>query len=254
MRRDSRSPVRVPSRGAAPPLLFSYSYKALFRQLASFHNHPYCPGGGPLLLSKFPAAASGRACGRIEVGYPMTQSAEQSLAIRLAQEADVPLVLDFIRKLAEYGDLSSEVSATEDDVRAALFGPKRVAEAVLAFLGSQAVGFALYTSNFSSFAGRPGIYIEDLFVENEHRGRGVGKALLVHMARLGRERGCARLEWSALNWNERAMEFYQDLGAVAMDEWTTFNLNSDAMQRLAEEPLNPPVNQPSKGRVKEAGS
>src|SRR5882724_9631956 len=153
--------------------------------------------------------------------------------IRPARESDTLLLLGFIRKLAEYGDLSDEVSTTEADVRAALFGPQRVAEAVIAYAGGQPVGFALYSYTFSSFLGRPGIYVEDLFVEQSHRGGGIGKALLAHLARIGRERGCGRLEWSALNWNERAMEFYQDLGALPMDEWTTFRLTGDALDRLA---------------------
>lgn len=157
----------------------------------------------------------------------------QELAIRSATEADAALVLSFIRKLADYGDLAGEVTATADDIRAALFGPKRVAEAVIAYLGGEPVGFALFTNGFSSFMGKPGLYIEDLFVENTNRGAGIGKALLQHVAKLGIERGCGRLEWAALNWNERAMEFYTDLGAVTMDEWTTFRLTGDALGRLA---------------------
>jgi len=163
----------------------------------------------------------------------MTRETAQAVEIRTATETDTPLVLSLIRKLAEYGDLASEVSATEDDIRAALFGPKRVAEAVIAYVGGEPMGFALFTNNFSSFLGKPGLYIEDLFVENAHRGGGIGKALLVHVAKLGLERGCGRLEWAALNWNERAMEFYTDLGAVTMDEWTTFRLTGEALERLA---------------------
>jgi GNAT superfamily N-acetyltransferase len=163
----------------------------------------------------------------------MTPENAPALEIRPAQEADAPLVLDFIRKLADYGDLSDEVSTTEADVRAALFGPQRVAEAVIAYAGTQPVGFALYSYTFSSFLGRPGIYVEDFFVDESYRRGGIGKALLVYLARLGKERGCGRLEWSALNWNERAMEFYTDLGALPMDEWTTFRLDSEAMDRLA---------------------
>jgi GNAT superfamily N-acetyltransferase len=160
-------------------------------------------------------------------------SADSDLQIRPAHEADTPLVLAFIRKLAEYGDISDEVLATEQDVRAALFGPRPVAEAILAFAGREPAGFALYSYSFASFRGRPGIYIEDLYVEQAHRKRGIGKSLLVHIAQLGRERGCGRLEWSVLNWNEQAMEFYQDLGAVPMDEWTTFRLTGEALERLA---------------------
>jgi GNAT superfamily N-acetyltransferase len=156
-----------------------------------------------------------------------------SLQVRPATDADIDLLFGFIRKLAEYGDLADEVSATADDVRAALFGPKPIAEAVLAYWGSQPVGFALYSFTFSSFLGKKGIFIENLYVEQSHRNKGIGKGLLMHMARLGRKLGCGRIEWAVLNWNERAMEFYQDLGAVPMDEWTTFRLTGDALDRLA---------------------
>jgi GNAT superfamily N-acetyltransferase len=165
----------------------------------------------------------------------MPHHTAQALEIRPATEADVSLVLGLIRKLAEFGDLASEVSATEADVRAALFGPERIAHAILAYLASEPAGFALYTFTFSSFLGRPGIYVEDLFVEQARRGAGIGKALLAHLARIGRERGCGRLEWSVLNWNEQAMEFYQNLGAVPLDEWTTFRLTGDALERLASQ-------------------
>jgi GNAT superfamily N-acetyltransferase len=156
-----------------------------------------------------------------------------ALKIRAATEADVELLYRFIRKLAEYGDLSDEVSATVNDVRAALFGPEAVAEALLAYWGEQPAGFALYSYTFSSFLGKTGIYIEDLYVEQGYRNKGIGKALLIHLARLGRQLGCGRLEWAVLNWNERAMEFYQDLGAVPMDEWTTFRLTGEGLDRLA---------------------
>jgi len=158
---------------------------------------------------------------------------DTDLQIRPAKESDAPLVLEFIRKLAEYGDISSEATVTESDVRAALFGERPVAEAILAYVGSEPAGFAVYSFTFSSFMGKPGIFVEDLFVEHQFRGRGVGKALLLTLARLGRERGCGRLEWSVLNWNEQAMEFYQELGAVPMDEWTTFRLTGEALDRLA---------------------
>jgi GNAT superfamily N-acetyltransferase len=158
---------------------------------------------------------------------------DTDLQIRPAKQSDAPLVLEFIRKLAEYGDISSEATVTESDVRAALFGERPVAEAVLAHVGSEPAGFAVYSFTFSSFMGKPGIFVEDLFVEHQFRGQGVGKALLLTLARLGRERGCGRLEWSVLNWNEQAMEFYQELGAVPMDEWTTFRLTGEALERLA---------------------
>lgn len=158
---------------------------------------------------------------------------KQPLRVRSAVETDTALVLRLIRKLAEYGDISDEVLATEADVRAALFGPRPVAEAILAFAGSEPVGFALYSFTFASFLGRPGMYIEDVFVEQDYRGAGVGKALLIHLGGIGVARGCGRLEWSVLNWNERAMEFYQGLGAAPLDEWTTFRLTGEALDRLA---------------------
>ena len=158
---------------------------------------------------------------------------DMTLEIKAATEADVPVILTFIRKLAEYGDISDEVAANEDDIRAALFGAHPVAAAVLAVVGNEPAGFAIYSYTFSSFLGRPGMFVEDLYVENAYRSRGVGKALLVHLAKLAQQRSCGRLEWAVLNWNERAMEFYQDLGAVPMDEWTTFRLTGEALDRLA---------------------
>jgi GNAT superfamily N-acetyltransferase len=158
-----------------------------------------------------------------------------TLRIVEATESDVPLLLSFIRKLAEYEKLADQVSATEDHVREALFGSRRVAEALLAYLGSEPVAFAVFFHNFSTFLGRPGIYLEDLFVDPPHRGKGVGKALLVELARLARARNCGRLEWAVLDWNESAIDFYRSLGAVPMEDWTIFRLAGDALARLAGE-------------------
>ena len=152
-----------------------------------------------------------------------------------ATEADVPVLLAFIRKLAEYEKLTDQVSATEEHVRAALFGPGRVAEALLAYLDDEPVAFAVFFHNFSTFLGRPGIYLEDLFVDPPHRGKGIGKALLIELARLAQARNCGRLEWAVLDWNESAIEFYRSLGAVPMDDWTVFRLTGDALARLAQE-------------------
>ncbi len=163
----------------------------------------------------------------------MPDKKRPDVQIRSATENDIRLILTFIRKLAEYGDIADQVSATEEDVSEALFGRERVAHAILAYVGPDPVGFAIYSYSFSSFHGRPGIYVEDLYVEQAYRGSGIGKALLVYIAQLGQQRGCARLEWSVLNWNERAMEFYQELGAVPMEEWTTFRLTDEALERLA---------------------
>ena len=155
------------------------------------------------------------------------------LKIIPATERDIPLVLSFIRKLAEYEKLSDQVVATEDLLREGLFGARRVAEVVLAYLGAEPVGFALYFHNFSTFVGLAGIYLEDLFVEPAHRGKGVGKALLAHVARVAVERRCGRFEWAVLDWNTPAIDFYRSLGAVPLDDWTLFRLTGDALRRVA---------------------
>jgi GNAT superfamily N-acetyltransferase len=154
--------------------------------------------------------------------------------IRAAAEADAPLILEFIRALADYEKLSHEVVVTEEDVRAGLFGPERTAEAVLAFWNEEPAGFALFFHNFSTFLGRSGIYLEDLFVKPELRGKGIGKALLAHLAGIARDRNCGRLEWAVLDWNEPSIAFYQSLGAKPMDEWTTYRLTGPALERLAQ--------------------
>ena len=147
-----------------------------------------------------------------------------TLRIRPAVEDDVPLVLTFIRELAEYERLRHEVVATEELIREALFGPRPYAEVVFAELDGQPVGFALFFHNFSTFVGRPGLYLEDLYVRPEFRGLGIGRRLLVHLATIAKERGCGRMEWSVLDWNEPAIRFYRSLGARPMDEWTVFRL------------------------------
>ena len=156
-----------------------------------------------------------------------------ALTIRAATAADVPLILAFIRELAVYEHLEHEVVATEAGVHAALFGPRSYAEVALACLDGAPVGFALYFHNFSTFLGKPGIYLEDLFVRPEARGLGVGKRLLAWLARTTLERGCARLDWAVLDWNEPSIGFYRGLGAVAQDDWTTFRLTGAALERLA---------------------
>ena len=156
-----------------------------------------------------------------------------NLQIRPAIEQDVPLVLSFIRQLAEYEKLLHECVATEQTLRASLFGSRRSAEVLLAFSDDKPVGFAVFFHNFSTFLGRPGIYLEDLFVIPEMRGRGFGKALLVHLARLAKERNCGRLEWSVLDWNEPAIQFYKKLGAVPLNDWTVYRVTGDALSRLA---------------------
>jgi GNAT superfamily N-acetyltransferase len=156
------------------------------------------------------------------------------LRIAPAAESDVPLILSFIRKLAEYEKLSHLVVATEANIHEHLFGANPVAEVLLAYWNGQPVGFALYLRNFSTFLGQAGIYLEDLFVEPEHRGKGIGKALLIRLATITLERGYGRLEWAVLDWNTPSIEFYRSLGAVPLDEWTAYRLTGDALERLAE--------------------
>jgi GNAT superfamily N-acetyltransferase len=155
------------------------------------------------------------------------------LRISSAAERDIPLILSFIRKLAEYEKLAGDVVATEALLTRALFGERRYAEVLLAHLDGEAAGFALFFHNFSTFLGQPGIYLEDLFVNPEHRGRGIGKALLAHLAGIAVERGCGRLEWAVLDWNAPSIAFYKRLGAIAMDDWTVFRLTGAALGELA---------------------
>ncbi|MGI8648998.1 MAG: GNAT family N-acetyltransferase [Rubrobacter sp.] len=160
---------------------------------------------------------------------------DSDLRIRFATEADVPLVLDFVKRLADYEKLSHEVVATEEGLRETLFGERRYAEVLLGYADGEAVAFALFFHNYSTFLGKPGIYLEDLFVLPEHRGTGYGKEMLRHLAQLAVERGCGRLEWWVLAWNESAIGFYESLGAVPMDEWTVFRVTDDALEELASQ-------------------
>jgi len=155
------------------------------------------------------------------------------ISIEPANERDVPIILDFIRKLAEYEKLSHLVIATEANIREHVFGTNPVAEVLLAYWDGVPVGLALYFRNFSTFLGQPGIYLEDLFVEPEHRGKGIGKALLARLAKIAVERGYGRLEWAVLDWNTPSIEFYRSLGAVPQDAWTGYRLTGDALSRLA---------------------
>lgn len=164
-----------------------------------------------------------------------------SLTIRPATPDDLPTVVDFVRGLAAYERLAHEAVATEADFAAALFGPTPHAEVVLADWAGVPVGFALFFGTFSTFTGRPGLWLEDLFVVPSARGRGIGTALLVHLARLAVERGCARFEWSVLDWNEDAIRVYRHLGAVGKDDWTTQRVEGDALRALARRPLGGPA-------------
>src|SRR6266550_5547314 len=146
------------------------------------------------------------------------------MEIRQATEADVPLILQFIRALAIYEKLEHRVIATEAGLHQTLFGNPRFAEVLFAVVDREEVAFALFFHNYSTFLGQAGIYLEDLFVKPEMRGRGVGKALLAHLARLAKERGCGRLEWAVLKWNTPSIDFYKRLGAVPMEEWNVYRL------------------------------
>lgn len=159
-----------------------------------------------------------------------------TISIRPASAADLPLIAQLIRDLAEYERLAHEVRFDDEVLRAKLFGPRPYAEVVIGEIDGKPQGFALFFHNFSTFEGRPGIYLEDLFVRPEARGSGLGKALLSHLAALAVERDCARLEWSVLDWNEPAIGFYKKLGARLMDEWTVMRVDGDALAQLGAAP------------------
>jgi len=150
-----------------------------------------------------------------------------------ATRADLPAVLTFVRELAAYERSPAEVVATEADFDAALFGQRPVAEAIIAWIGHERVGFALFFHNFSTWTGRRGLYLEDLYVRASARGHGVGRALLAALARTAIERGCPRLEWVALDWNAPAIAFYSAIGARRLEDWETFRLEGDAVRKLA---------------------
>jgi GNAT superfamily N-acetyltransferase len=155
------------------------------------------------------------------------------IAVRPAVRADAPLIFRFICDLAEYEKLRHEVRGDAGQLAGQLFGPRPYAEVLIAEEDGAPVGFALFFHNFSTFEGRPGLYLEDLFVDPAARGRGVGKALFAQLAALALERGCARLEWAVLDWNEPAIRFYRSLGARAMDEWTVNRVDGEALRSLA---------------------
>ncbi|HEY5619082.1 MAG TPA: GNAT family N-acetyltransferase [Vicinamibacterales bacterium] len=163
------------------------------------------------------------------------------IRIEPATERDVPLILSFTKALAEYERLAHEVVATETSVRESLFGPSPSAEAVIARMSNEPAGFAVWFHSYSTFLSRPGLYLEDLFVLPEWRGRGIGRALLRHLARIAVSRGFGRLEWAVLDWNESAIRFYRSLGARPMDDWTVYRLTGDALTRLGTSSDQEPV-------------
>jgi GNAT superfamily N-acetyltransferase len=153
-----------------------------------------------------------------------------------ATEQDVPEILDLIRQLADYERLSDQVTATEQKLRDTLFGKQPAAEVLLASVAGETVGFAVFFTNYSTFLAKPGIYLEDLFVKPHSRGKGIGKALLVHLAQLAVQRDCGRINWSVLDWNTPSIRFYESLGAVPLNEWTTFRLTGEPLRKLAGQP------------------
>ena len=163
----------------------------------------------------------------------MSHNKISNLIIRLAGPDDIPQILSFIKELAEYEKMSEQVTATEEILREKLFGSQKYAEVLIAEYEGKPAGQALFFHNFSTFIGRPGIYLEDIYVRPNLRGRGIGKSLLLELAKIAKERNCSRLEWVVLNWNEPSINFYKSLGAVPMNEWTTYRLNESAIAKLA---------------------
>ena len=159
---------------------------------------------------------------------------QHDFEIRPARVADVPIILKLIRDLATYERAPNEVTATEEQLVDVLFGKRPAAEVLLAFEKDMPVGFAVFFHNFSTWLGRPGLYLEDLFVKPEKRGKGYGRELLVHLAKIAVGRGCGRMEWAVLDWNDPAIQFYRKLGAKPLDEWTVFRLTRDGIARLAQ--------------------
>jgi GNAT superfamily N-acetyltransferase len=167
--------------------------------------------------------------------YEIVTTTKHEVSIRAAAESDLPLILHLIESLAEYERLRDQCVATEEKLRATLFGDHPAAEILIASIENEPMGFALFFGNYSTFLAQPGIFLEDLFVKPEARGKGVGYALLSALARLAVDRNCGRLEWNVLDWNELAISFYKRIGAVPMDEWTTFRLTGPALEKLAND-------------------
>lgn len=159
---------------------------------------------------------------------------DPDISILPATLADVPTILAFIQMLADYEKMPEAVKATEETLTATLFGDRPYAEVRIARYRGEPAGFALFFHNYSTWLAKPGIYLEDLFVKPELRGKGIGKALLVELAKIAKFRGCGRLEWSVLDWNEPSIQFYKSLGAKPMDEWTTYRMDEDGIAKLAD--------------------
>lgn len=162
------------------------------------------------------------------------QTKKDKFTIRFAEEKDVKLILDFIKELADYEKLLHEVVATEEILMDSIF-VRKACEVIIGEYDGEPVGFALFFHNFSTFLGRPGIYLEDLYIRPEMRGRGYGKTLLAFLAKLAKERNCGRFEWWCLDWNEPSINFYKSIGAIPMDEWTVYRVTGQALDDLADE-------------------
>ncbi|HEX4646450.1 MAG TPA: GNAT family N-acetyltransferase [Verrucomicrobiae bacterium] len=158
-------------------------------------------------------------------------------SIRSATPEDVPVILGLVHELAAYEKLSHEVTATEELLRRNLFGERRHAEAILVWVEEECAGFALFFHNFSTFLGKPGLYLEDLYVRPEFRGRGYGRAMMIYLARLASERDCGRFEWAVLNWNEPSLEFYRSIGALPMSDWTIQRVVGKALEKLSRQKM-----------------
>ena len=162
----------------------------------------------------------------------MVQKKDNTLKIKKAKIKDVPLILSFIKELAEFEKLTHEVVASEKDLRENLFGPKKFAEVLIAFYDNESAGMALFFHNYSTFEGKPGIYLEDLYVKPEFRGKGIGKSLLLKLIRIAGKRKCGRVEWAVLDWNKSAIDFYTKLGAEPMKSWEIFRLNKYKIKKI----------------------
>jgi GNAT superfamily N-acetyltransferase len=162
----------------------------------------------------------------------MTPIPDNKLKIKKARIKDVPLILSLIKELAEYEKLTHEVVTTEKDLRKYLFGSKKYAEVLLAHYNNEPVGMALFFHNYSTFKGKPGLYLEDLYVKPQFRGKGIGKSLLLQLIKLADKRDCSRVEWAVLDWNQPAIDFYTKLGAEPLDSWKIFRLTKDKIKKL----------------------
>lgn len=164
----------------------------------------------------------------------MNSANSKQFTIKNASIDDVPLILDLIKEIAIYEKLQHEAKATKENIEKYLFSDKAVAECLIAYVNEVPIGFALFFHNFSTFVGKSGIYLEDLFIKEAYRGEGYGKKLLLHLVNIAKQRNCGRVEWSVLDWNKPAIDFYNKLGAKAMDEWTTFRLDAEAIDNLVK--------------------